>query len=102
LPPASGSKAAQSSSTLPEVFGEAPNIAARVQAVAEAVTSTVQRQVAGLFIAEDKGAHDLKGVAKPVALYRILRTSGGRRRKSASVLTPFVGRDEDLVVLARR
>jgi class 3 adenylate cyclase len=66
--------------TTGEVFGEAPNIAARVQAVAEAggvlVTSTVQRQVAGLFIAEDKGAHDLKGVPKPVALYRILRTSG--------------------------
>jgi hypothetical protein len=66
------------------------------------VTSTVQRQVAGLFIAEDKGAHDLKGVPKPVALYRILRMSGGRRKKGASVLTPFVGRDEDLVVLARR
>ena len=48
-----------------EVFGEAPNIAARVQAVAESgavlVTSTVQRQVAGLFIAEDRGAHELKG-----------------------------------------
>jgi class 3 adenylate cyclase len=69
-----------------EVFGEAPNIAARVQAVAEAggvlVTSTVQRQVAGLFIAEDKGAHDLKGVPKPVPLYRILRMSGGRRKKA--------------------
>ena len=41
-----------------EVFGEAPHIAARVQAAAEPgmvlVTSTVQRQVAGLFIVEDK------------------------------------------------
>ena len=48
-----------------EVFGEAPNIAARVQAAAEPgtvlVTSTVQRQVAGLFIVEDKGAYELKG-----------------------------------------
>ena len=48
-----------------EVFGDAPNIAARVQAAAEPgtvlVTSTVQRQVAGLFIVEDKGAHELKG-----------------------------------------
>jgi class 3 adenylate cyclase/predicted ATPase len=88
-----------------EVFGEAPNIAARVQAAAEPgtvlVTSTVQRQVAGLFIVEDKGAQELKGAPAPVTLYRIVRISGGRRRKGARVLTPFVGRQEDLAVLAR-
>src|SRR3984957_9268551 len=48
-----------------EVFGEAPNVAARVQALAEPgavlVTAAVQRQVAGLFVAEDKGAHALRG-----------------------------------------
>ena len=60
------------------------------------------RQVAGLFIAEDRGAHELKGVRAPMMLYRIVRASGGRRRKSARVPTPFVGREEDLVVLARR
>ena len=57
-----------------EVFGEAPNVAARVQAAAEPgtvlVTASVQRQTAGLFVAEDKGAHDLRGVPAPVALYR--------------------------------
>jgi class 3 adenylate cyclase len=88
-----------------EVFGEAPNIAARVQAAAEPgtvlVTSTVQRQVAGLFIVEDKGAHELKGAPAPVTLYRVVRISGGRRRKGARLLTPFVGREEDLTVLAR-
>ena len=89
-----------------EVFGEAPNVAARVQAAAEPgtvlVTSTVQRQVAGLFIAEDRGAHELKGVTVPMTLYRILRISGGRRRTGARLLIPFVGREEELVVLARR
>jgi class 3 adenylate cyclase/predicted ATPase len=89
-----------------EVFGETPNVAARVQAAAEPgtvmVTSTVQRQVAGLFIVEDKGAHELKGVTVPMTLYRVLRISGGRRRTGARLLTPFVGREEDLVVLARR
>ncbi|HKN28828.1 MAG TPA: adenylate/guanylate cyclase domain-containing protein [Roseiarcus sp.] len=89
-----------------EVFGEAPNVAARVQAAARPgtvlVTSTVQRQVAGLFIVEDQGAHELKGVPEPMTLYRILRVSGGRRRKGSRVLTPFVGREEDLGVLARR
>ena len=42
-----------------EIFGDAPNIAARVQALAEpgavVVTARVQRQVAGLFVAEERG-----------------------------------------------
>ena len=88
-----------------EVFGEAPNIAARVQAAAEPgtvlVTSTVLRQVAGLFIVEDKGAHEFKGAPAPVTLYRILRISGGRRRRGARLLTSFVGREQDLAILAR-
>ncbi len=70
-----------------EVFGEAPNVAARVQALAEPgsvlVTANVQRQVAGLFVAEEKGAHALKGVPAAVALYRIVRASGGGRRSGA-------------------
>ena len=89
-----------------EVFGEAPNVAARVQAAAEPgtvlVTATVQRQTAGLFVAEDKGAHDLKGVAKPVTLYRVVRASGGGRRGGARALTPFVGREDDLALMMRR
>jgi class 3 adenylate cyclase/predicted ATPase len=88
-----------------EVFGEAPNIAARVQGVAEPgtvlVTANVQRPTAGLFVAEDKGAHELKGVAAPVMLYRIVRASGGRRT-GARTLTPLVGREEELALLTRR
>jgi class 3 adenylate cyclase/predicted ATPase len=88
-----------------EVFGEAPNIAARVQALAEPgaviVTANVHRQVAGLFVAEDKGERELKGAAAPVALYRIVRASGGRRG-GARALTPLVGREEELDHLARR
>jgi class 3 adenylate cyclase len=88
-----------------EVFGEAPNIAARVQGLAEPgtvlVTANVQRQTAGLFVAEDKGAHELKGVAAPVTLYRIVRASGGRRT-GARTLTPLVGRGEELELLRRR
>ena len=44
-----------------EIFGDAPSIAARVQALAEPgavlVTARVQRQTAGLFVAEDRGAY---------------------------------------------
>ena len=89
-----------------EVFGEAPNIAARVQAFAEpgtiVVTANVHRQVAGLFVAEDKGAHQLQGVAEPVTLYRVVRASGGRRRAATRSLTPFIGREEELSLLMRR
>src|ERR1700693_884236 len=64
-----------------EVFGEAPNVAARVQSAAAPgeiwITRGVHRQIAGLFIAEDKGEHELKGVPEKTQLYRIVRVSGG-------------------------
>jgi class 3 adenylate cyclase/predicted ATPase len=89
-----------------EVFGEPPNIAARVLEFAEpgavVVTANVHRQVAGLFVAEDKGAHELQGVAEPVTLYRVVRASGGRQRAAPRALTSFVGRAEELALLARR
>jgi class 3 adenylate cyclase len=89
-----------------EVFGEAPNIATRVQGAAEPgailVTATVQRQTAGLFVAEDLGARELKGVSELVTLYRIVRASGGGRRGGARALTPLVGREEELDLLSRR
>ena len=89
-----------------EVFGDAPNIAARVQGAAEPgsilVTAAVQRQTAGLFVAEDRGQHELKGMSAPMTLYRIVRASGGGRRGGARALTPLVGREEELDLLARR
>ena len=89
-----------------EVFGDAPNIAARVQGAAEPgsilITATVQRQTAGLFVAEDRGQHELKGMSTPITLYRVVRASGGGRRGGARVLTPLVGREEELDLLTRR
>jgi class 3 adenylate cyclase len=75
-----------------EVYGDAPNVAARVQAAAEPgsvlITANVQRQVAGLFVAEEQGARELKGVSEPIQLFRIVRASGGGRRAGARALTP--------------
>jgi class 3 adenylate cyclase len=89
-----------------EIFGDVPNIAARAQALAEpgsvVVTARVQRQVAGLFVAEERGSHDLKGVPEPLTLYRIVRASGGGRRAGQRHLTPLVGRDEEMAMLMRR
>jgi hypothetical protein len=62
----------------------------------------VQRQVAGLFVAEERGAHTLKGVPEPTALFRLVRASGGGRRAGVRQLTPFVGREEEMAMLMRR
>ena len=67
-----------------EIFGDVANVAARVQALAEPgtvlITARVQRQVAGLFVAEERGTHTLKGVPAPVT-----RCSGLFARAAAGV-----------------
>jgi class 3 adenylate cyclase/predicted ATPase len=89
-----------------EVYGDVPNTAARVQALAEPtavlMTAQVQRQVAGLFVVEERGCHQLKGVPEPVTLFRLIRASGGGRRSGVRQLTPFVGREEEMAMLTRR
>jgi class 3 adenylate cyclase len=89
-----------------EIYGDAPNTAARVQVLAEpgtvVVTAHVQREIAGLFVAEERGAHDLKGVPEPVTLFQLIRASGGGRRARQGHLTPLVGREEEIAMLMRR
>ena len=89
-----------------EIYGDAPNTAARVQALAEpgtvVVTAQVQRQIAGLFVAEECGNHQLKGVPEPMTLFRLVRASGGGRRAGQRHLTPLIGREEEIAVLMRR
>src|ERR1700733_7747880 len=89
-----------------EVFGEARNIAAWVLGAAEPgsilATAAVQRQTAGLFVAEDRGQHELKGMSAPMTLYRVVRASGGGRGGGARTLTPLVGREEELDLLTQR
>jgi len=89
-----------------EVYGDVANIAARVQALAEPgsilVTAKVQRQIAGLFVAESQGSFELKGVPEPVTLFRLVRASGGGRRSAQRHLTPLVGREEEIAMLMRR
>src|SRR4029077_20854655 len=62
--------------------------------------------VSGLFVVEDRGPQALKGIERPVQLYRVVRPSGvsGRLEAAAAVrgLTPFVGREEELRLLMNR
>src|SRR5580692_8285387 len=93
-----------------EVFGDAPNIAAKVQAAATpdtvAVTDATHRLVSGLFVVEDLGGQQLKGIDAPLQLYRVVRPSGVRGRFQAATaaggLTPFVGREDELRSLISR
>jgi class 3 adenylate cyclase/tetratricopeptide (TPR) repeat protein len=90
-----------------EAFGETPNIAARVQSAAAPdsvlITAATHRLLSGLFVVEDAGAQQFKGVANLVQLYRVLRPTGVRARLAvARGLTPFVGRDEELRLLLSR
>ena len=89
-----------------EIYGDVANIAARVQALAEPgavlITARVQRQIAGLFVAEERGTQTLKGVPDPKVLFRLIRASGGGRRSGQRNLTPLVGRDDEMTMLVRR
>jgi class 3 adenylate cyclase len=93
-----------------DIFGEAPNIAARVQAAAEPgtvlVTAATHRLVSGLFVVEERGAQTLRGIAQPQDLYRVMRPSGMRGRLAAAAavrgMTPFIDREEELRLLLNR
>ena len=93
-----------------DVFGDTPNIAARVQEAAAPgtvlVTEDTHRLVSGLFVVEDRGAPALKGIERPVQLYRVIQPSGVRGRLEAAAaargLTPFVGREDELRSLMNR
>ena len=90
------------------VVGETPNLAARLQALAEPGTVVIgpstRRLTGGLFDYEDLGAVEIKGLATPVIASRVLRESAAEGRFAAlrTAGTPLVGRDEELALLQRR
>jgi class 3 adenylate cyclase len=65
-----------------DVFGEAPNIAAGVQAAATPgtvmITADTHRLISGLFVVEECSARTIKGVKRPIQLYRVIQSSGVR------------------------
>ena len=92
-----------------DAYGDAANIASRVQAAADPETVLIadatQRLVAGLFVVEDRGAQELKGVERRIQLYRVIRPSGVRGLAAMAAvrgMTPFVGRDDELRSLQSR
>jgi len=90
------------------VVGETPNLAARLQALAEpgtvVIAPSTRRLTGGLFDYQDLGAIEIKGLAAPVEAARVVRESGAESRFEAlrAARTPLVGRDEELGLLRRR
>jgi len=90
------------------VVGETPNLAARLQALAEpgtvVIAPSTRRLTGGLFDYQDLGAIEIKGLAVPVEAARVVRESGAESRFEAlrAARTPLVGRDEELALLQRR
>jgi class 3 adenylate cyclase len=91
------------------IVGETPNLAARLQGIAEAnmvVIAEGTRQLIGdLFELQYLGSKDLKGIAGPVRGWAALRPGSAEGRFDAlhaSGLTELVGREEELDLLQRR
>jgi class 3 adenylate cyclase/predicted ATPase len=91
------------------IVGETPNLAARLQGVAEpnsvVIAEGTRNLLGNLFELDDLGAKDLKGIAGPVRAWAALGESSAEGRFEAfhaSGLTELVGREEELDLLLRR
>ena len=91
------------------IVGETPNLAARLQGVAEpnsvVIAEATRRLLGNLFELDDLGVKDLKGIARPVRAWAALRPGSLEGRFDAfhaSGLTELVGREEELELLLRR
>jgi class 3 adenylate cyclase/predicted ATPase len=90
-----------------EAVGETPNIAARLQTIAEpntlVVSESTQRLTSAAFDFQDLGFKELKGITKPLRIYRALsakntgtRFEAAHASSLASSLTPLIGRSSEL------
>jgi class 3 adenylate cyclase/predicted ATPase len=91
------------------IVGETPNLAARLQGIAQpnsvVIAESSRKLLGNLFELEDLGAQDLKGISGRVQVWAALRPSSVESRFDAlhsSGLTDLVGREEELELLLRR
>jgi class 3 adenylate cyclase/predicted ATPase len=91
------------------IVGETPNLAARLQALAQpntvVIAPTTRRLTGGLFDYRDLGALALKGFADTVRAWQVMGLSAAESRFEAlreAGVAPLLGRDEELELLLRR
>ncbi len=92
-----------------DIVGETPNLAARLQSIAEpntvVIAENTRRLLGSLFELRDLGLQELKGIAEPVRVFAALRASSVEGRFEAMHprgLTALVGREEELEMLLGR
>jgi len=90
-------------------LGEVPNVASRIQGLAEpntvAISAMTFQLVEGYFACQDLGQQTLRGVAEPMQAYRVLGESGAQSRLDIVTtrgLTPLVGREQEIGLLLER
>jgi class 3 adenylate cyclase len=90
-------------------LGETPNLAARLQGLAEpntiVISAATHRLVQGFFACLDLGSRAVKGISTPVQVYRVLGESGAQSPLEVaglSGLTPLVGREQEVKLLLER
>ncbi|MGH7789642.1 MAG: ATP-binding protein [Candidatus Binatia bacterium] len=87
-------------------LGDTTNIAARLEAAAApdsvVISADTLRLVPGMFLVRDLGTPTLKGIARPIQTYAVIRPSGVRSRLDVDprTLTPLVGREPELASLS--
>src|SRR5215470_10821996 len=90
------------------VVGETPNLAARLQALAEpgtvVIAASTRRLTSGLFEYRDLGTVSAKGFGDPVQVWQVAGASAVESRFEAlrTATTPLVGREEEIELLLRR
>jgi class 3 adenylate cyclase/predicted ATPase len=90
-------------------LGEPPNVAARLQGLAEpdtiVISAATHRLLPGSIAATDLGMHAVKGLPAPLRVYRVDGDRGAATSldmSAAQVLTPLVGRDQEVGLLLDR
>ena len=91
------------------VVGETPNLAARLQALAEpgtiVVAASTRRLLDDRFHLRDLGRHEVKGIAEPIAAWAVEGVSASESRFEAvhaAGLTDLIGREGEIDFLLER
>jgi len=104
-----GDLVGEGSSQEEAVVGETPNLAARLQGLAEpgqvAIAAATRRLLGADFALDDLGEHMLKGIALPTAVFSVVGERAPVSRfeaRSGLLMLPLVGRDQELALLLER
>jgi len=85
-------------------LGATPNIAARLEGLAEpntvVISADTHKLISGFFMCEDRGVYPVKGISKPIQIFRAVHENIARTRlesyEKSNEDIPMVGRDEEI------